>query len=59
MLKDYLEHSFNAILILNEDDQVILSNKKADQMLNITNENRNTIFGSKIFELVEHHGSSD
>ena len=33
LLKDFLENSFNATLILNEDDQILLSNQKADQIL--------------------------
>lgn len=56
LLKDYLLNAFNATLILNSENEVILSNKKADELLQLDEEGKKAFYRREIFELV--HGST-
>lgn len=52
MLKDFIEKSFNPTLILNEKQQIVFSNKKADDMFKISEENKQGFISEAVFEKI-------
>jgi hypothetical protein len=43
--RDFLNDSFSPALILNKENQVIMSNRQADELFNLTEESKLTFFG--------------